>query len=559
MSLRINFTADNIKTAETKQIQTTNKPADIKTPEIPNDTVEISGKEKKKNLYIAIAGAAATVAAIVGTIMFLKRKPSEASDVLRNAERKGGDLIDDIKKPKADETVRGGTGAGIKPQNPEIEEVETPIVINKEPEPEIIPEPPKTVNEEPVNLPKPETITESAEEKAAREAQERALKEAQEKAEAEAAKKATEKLEKETMESVNEWLKNNSTKLNIPEGAKTTVGYLGEGKAFVKKENGLIFISDRDIGKWGIEPESYIPIPDNFTSSRFPELSGLKVTDKNTGIKYIPFRSEYKAPELQEIVSKYKDLEKADNIKIYAEETIKDFKADYDFLIDIIKLGEKDEILYNPGISHQGYAYIKKADGSILRPVHQGLEKLKPVKDGEEVAERFLRTIQGKKYKIVSEYKATFKGNERLIKKTYYNNNPEDAVDKSVLIDTKRGEFIVNKDGYNYYFTIKDHKLLDIKKGHEVGYSSTIKGDTYKPGKPPTDSKGGKPKVLLLQLVNGGQVEIYQMPNGTLIFPEDFHFPGSQLDEFLTAIRQGQEAVGRAKSQRISQPKRILA
>ena len=406
-------------------------------------------------------------------------------------------------------------------------------------------------------MPKPETITESAEEKAAREAQERALKEAQEKAAAEAAKKAAEKLEKETMESVNEWLKNNSTKLNIPEGAKTTVGYLGDGKAFVKKENGLIFISDRDIGKWGIEPESYIPIPDNFTSSKFPELSGLKVTDKNTGIKYIPFRSEYKAPELQEIVEKYKELEKADNVKIYAEKTIEDFKYVNEFLIEIIKLGEKDEILYHPGISSKGYAYIKKADGTILRPIEQGLERLKPVNAGEVVPDKLSVKFQGKQYKLVSEYKAIYKKGDRLIKKKYYDN--DGTVAKSVMIDSKRGEFIVNKDGYNYYYTIKDHKLLDIKKGHEVGYSSTIKGDTYKPGKPPTDSKGGKPKVLLLQLVNGGQVEIYQMPNGTLIFPEDFHFPGSQLDEFLTAIRQGQDAVGRAKSQRISQPKKVLA
>lgn len=95
-----------IKQLENKVNNNSNQ-INTKTPDMPNDKVELSTKkDEKKSLYkkIAIAGAAA--AAIVGTAIYLKMHPDKADDVIKQGKQKIEEAEKEVKKAAEEKTEK---------------------------------------------------------------------------------------------------------------------------------------------------------------------------------------------------------------------------------------------------------------------------------------------------------------------------------------------------------------------------------------------------------------------------------------------------------------------
>lgn len=95
-----------IKQLENKVNNNSNQ-INTKTPDMPNDKVELSTKkDEKKSLYkkIAIAGAAA--AAIVGTAIYLKMHPDKADYVIKQGKQKIEEAEKEVKKAAEEKTEK---------------------------------------------------------------------------------------------------------------------------------------------------------------------------------------------------------------------------------------------------------------------------------------------------------------------------------------------------------------------------------------------------------------------------------------------------------------------
>ena len=95
-----------IKQLENKVNNNSNQ-INTKTPDMPNDKVELSTKkDEKKSLYkkIAIAGAAA--AAIVGTAIYLKMHPDKADDGIKQGKQKIEEAEKEVKKAAEEKTEK---------------------------------------------------------------------------------------------------------------------------------------------------------------------------------------------------------------------------------------------------------------------------------------------------------------------------------------------------------------------------------------------------------------------------------------------------------------------
>ena len=156
---------------------------------------------------------------------------------------------------------------------------------------------------------------------------------------------------------------------------------------------------------------------------------------------------------------------------------------------------------------------VEKADGSIIVPSPNGISIYKPKNKINPNS-----SITGDtKYKRTAKYMGTING----VVKTHYGQNA-----RRVEVDKKYGEMIITKNGYKYYYNIKNRKLLDVKKLEKDGKPVNL--ESYK--KPKGSGLGTKddtPEIILVELEGGGTAELYKMPDGRILTPLEFHFPGS--------------------------------
>lgn len=91
MTDSINTGLETKSLIKTLEANTNSAPKQIntKTPEIPNDSVELSTKkDEKKSFYTKIAIAGAAIAAAVGTAIYLKKHPDKADDMIKEGRQK---------------------------------------------------------------------------------------------------------------------------------------------------------------------------------------------------------------------------------------------------------------------------------------------------------------------------------------------------------------------------------------------------------------------------------------------------------------------------------------
>lgn len=108
MSDSINAGLETKSLIKTLEANTNSAPKQIntKTPEIPNDSVELSTKkDEKKSLYTKIAIAGAAIAAAVGTAIYLKKHPDKADEMIKEGRQKLNEAETKAKQ-QADEAAK---------------------------------------------------------------------------------------------------------------------------------------------------------------------------------------------------------------------------------------------------------------------------------------------------------------------------------------------------------------------------------------------------------------------------------------------------------------------
>ncbi len=262
-----------------------------------------------------------------------------------------------------------------------------------------------------------------------------------------------------------------------------------------------------------------------------------------------------------------------------SEEAIDKFKEEYAKLLPTLKLSKKDKFVYE-----NGEVYIQKADGSVVtgrkpkkiyniksqpRPYMQPRPYImptgnrmkmttkgktqksitlddpfdeliyagkKPHANVTAVLCRFIPLKNNKKNILVNKFEYTSNG---IIRKTHYGKNP-----RIIEVDKKLGEFSIEKDGYKYYYSINGRELLDIKEIEKGG--KPIELGTYTPPKKGSNDGDDTPEIILIKLRGGKTAQLYKMPNGKILTPFEFHFPGAakarkDAQEYLKQLEQLRE------------------
>lgn len=95
-----------IKQLENKVNNNSNQ-INTKTPDMPNDKVELSTKkDENKSLYKKIALAAAAVLAVAGTVVYVKKHPDKADDVIKQGKQKIEEAEKEAKKAVEEKTEK---------------------------------------------------------------------------------------------------------------------------------------------------------------------------------------------------------------------------------------------------------------------------------------------------------------------------------------------------------------------------------------------------------------------------------------------------------------------
>ena len=95
-----------IKQLENKVNNNSNQ-INTKTPDMPNDKVELSTKkDENKSLYKKIALAAAAVLAVAGTVVYVKKHPDKADDVIKQGKQKIEEAEKEAKKAAEEKTEK---------------------------------------------------------------------------------------------------------------------------------------------------------------------------------------------------------------------------------------------------------------------------------------------------------------------------------------------------------------------------------------------------------------------------------------------------------------------
>ncbi len=149
---------------------------------------------------------------------------------------------------------------------------------------------------------------------------------------------------------------------------------------------------------------------------------------------------------------------------------------------------------------------------------------------------RFIPLKQDGKNILVNKFEYTPNG---IIRKTHYGKNP-----RIIEVDKKLGEFSIEKDGYKYYYSINGRELLDIKEIKKGG--KLIELGNYKPPKKGSNDGDDTPEIILIKLRGGKTAQLYKMPNGKILTPFEFHFPGAakarkDTQEYLKQLEQLRE------------------
>ncbi len=103
------FNIGSVQNSLIKQLENkvNNNPNQIntKTPDMPNDKVELSTKkDENKSLYKKIALAAAAVLAVAGTVVYVKKHPDKADDVIKQGKQKIEEAEKEAKKAVEEKT-----------------------------------------------------------------------------------------------------------------------------------------------------------------------------------------------------------------------------------------------------------------------------------------------------------------------------------------------------------------------------------------------------------------------------------------------------------------------
>lgn len=105
------FNIGSVQNSLIKQLENkvNNNPNQIntKTPDMPNDKVELSTKkDENKSLYKKIALAAAAVLAVAGTVVYVKKHPDKADDVIKQGKQKIEEAEKEAKKAVEEKTEK---------------------------------------------------------------------------------------------------------------------------------------------------------------------------------------------------------------------------------------------------------------------------------------------------------------------------------------------------------------------------------------------------------------------------------------------------------------------